>query len=88
LRPRGPGQGYAYGELTSPVIDLPAGASAVRVGFAFYREVECYIQGSYDRTYVQVSFDGGPWQTVWSMDSTDCGWMGAWVLPEFWIELW
>jgi len=72
MRPMGAGQGYPYGELTSPEIELPIGVNAVRVGFAFYREVECYIQGSYDRTYVQVSFDGGPWQTVWSKDSTDC----------------
>jgi parallel beta-helix repeat protein len=79
MRPMGAGGGYPYGELTSPQIELPAGVSAVRVGFGFYREVECYSQGSYDRTYVQVSFDGGQtWQTVWSRDSTECWLQKVW----------
>ena len=72
--------GHPYGELTSP--DIPVdGQSAVEVSFNFFREVECYEQGAYDKTYMQVSFDGGAWQTVWSVDSRDCS------IPKTWIPI-
>lgn len=62
--------------LFSPVIsNLPADAE---LGFSFVRQVEYYTGGSYDRTTVDVSPDGGSnWYTVWSRDSTNPS-LSAW----------
>jgi subtilisin family serine protease len=58
----------SYGELITPEIPV-AGETQVALRFNHFREVEYYTEGSYDKTYVQVQFDGGSWQTVWSLDS-------------------
>jgi len=60
--------GRAVGQLTSPVIVVTGGVTAT-LSFWHWREVE-YYAGSYDKTYVQVSYGGGAWQTVWSLDSS------------------
>ena len=60
--------GQIKGELTSPVIPV-TGGSTVPLSFYYWREVEHYTKGSYDKTYVQVRYGSGPWQTVWSLDS-------------------
>jgi Mg-chelatase subunit ChlD len=72
--------GHPTGELTSPEIPV-AGQSSVEVSFKFFREVECYLFGSYDKTYVQASFDGGAWETIWELDSTTCQAMKQWTFP-------
>jgi len=78
IQPMGAGQGYPYGELTSPAIDV-TGKASVDVSFKSYREVECYPQGTYDRTDVLVSFDSGAtWQVIWGLDSTACTGMREW----------
>jgi len=87
------GAGHPYGELTSPEIEV-AGQTSVKVSFDYYREVEDY-NGPYDKTYVQVSFDNGPWQTVWDRDSSwysDLVWIpasvdGVPVYGEWWIPV-
>ena len=73
------GSRRSYGELTSPAIPV-SGVSSVEVSFQYFRVVEYYPKGSYDKTYVQVSFDGGSWETIWSLDSTtpsEPGWKSA-----------
>ena len=70
-----------YGELTSPEIPVD-GLTGVELGFWYFRDVECYDQGTYDKTYIQAAFDGGSWQTVWSLDSQDCTIPNEWVDPE------
>ncbi|HDI11323.1 MAG TPA: T9SS type A sorting domain-containing protein, partial [Candidatus Acetothermia bacterium] len=59
-------QGY----LTSPEIPINPCIEAVAIGFAYFREVEAY-DGAYDKTFVQISWDGGPWETIWYRDSQD-----------------
>jgi hypothetical protein len=61
------------GALTSPAIsDLVVGTDTTTLSFYYWREVESYSGGSYDQTYVQVSYDGGgSWTTVWFKDSTE-----------------
>ncbi|MGB2983583.1 MAG: right-handed parallel beta-helix repeat-containing protein [Candidatus Bipolaricaulia bacterium] len=78
IQPMGAGQGYPYGELTSPAIDV-TGESSIDVSFKSYREVECYPQGHYDKTDVLVSFNDGAWQKVWGLDSTTCTGMREWL---------
>ena len=60
--------GKVYGELTSPSISVTSGTAAT-VSFWHWREVEYYTKGNYDKTYVQVKYGGGTWQTVWMLDS-------------------
>jgi len=73
------GTSRAYGVLTSPVIRPPAGATGwVMISIDFYRQVEKERPtGDYDRTYVQLSINGGSWQTIWSRSSRngseECG---------------
>ncbi len=62
--------------LTLPIIDLvsgPAGpVDAFRVTLDQYRHVESFAGGdNFDRTYVQVQFDGGAWQTIWERSAAD-----------------
>ena len=73
------GSRRSYGELTSPAIPV-SGVSSVELSFQYFRVVEYYPKGSYDKTYVQVSLDGGSWETIWSLDSTtpsEPGWKSA-----------
>jgi len=58
----------SYGELITPEIPV-SGETQVDLQFEHFREVEYYADGSYDKTYVQVQFDGGAWQTIWFLDS-------------------
>ena len=79
VQPKGAGEGYPYGELTSPSINVSGFAGlTVSVSFRYFREVECYALGSYDRTYAQARFGGGPWQTIWTRDSKVCTAMESW----------
>jgi len=57
-----------YGVLTSAPISLLEYDRQARVGFWYWREVEEYDKGGYDKTIVQVKF-GGSWCTVWALDS-------------------
>ena len=43
---------------------------AIVVEFSHFREVESY-NGAYDQTFVQICWDGGPWETIWYKDSRD-----------------
>jgi peptidoglycan/xylan/chitin deacetylase (PgdA/CDA1 family) len=73
------GSRRSYGELSSPAIPV-SGVSSVELSFQYFRVVEYYPKGSYDKTYVQVSLDGGSWETIWSLDSTtpsEPGWKSA-----------
>jgi subtilisin len=57
------------GTLTSPSVS-GLGSSAT-LSFWYWREVESY-NGAYDKTYVQVSYNGGStWSTVWYKDAKD-----------------
>jgi len=56
------------GDLTSPSVDVE-GQQHVTLRFDHLRQVEHYTKGSYDRTWVEVRFDSGDWQTVWFLDS-------------------
>ena len=57
------------GTLTSPSIGV--GGSAT-LSFSSWREVESYAGSAFDRTWVEVSYDGGAsWETVWYRDSSD-----------------
>jgi hypothetical protein len=50
---------------------LPPCLETLGVEFDTFREVESY-DGAYDRTWVEVSFDGGwTWQAIWYKDSRD-----------------
>jgi hypothetical protein len=63
--------------LVTPAIDLtqiPGGGAAVeavKVTLDFWREVEGFGNGGYDKTEVQVQLDGGDWKTIWERDSSD-----------------
>ena len=59
-----------YGDLTSPDISVRGDATAT-LTFNYRREVEFHTAASYDKTYVQVSYDQGLWETVWSRDSKE-----------------
>jgi hypothetical protein len=50
------------------------------IGFKSWREVESY-QGQYDKTWVDVRFEGRPWETVWYRDSRDPS-MRSWTWQE------
>ena len=55
------------GNLTSPTIS--GLGSSITLSFWYWREVESY-NGAYDKTYVEVSYNGGgSWTTVWYKDS-------------------
>jgi hypothetical protein len=61
-----------YGELTSPRWDVSdRRGQEIRVSFDYYRNVEDYPPGGYDKTYVDIRFDDGPWTTIWYKDSSD-----------------
>jgi subtilisin family serine protease len=59
--------GANTGTLTSPAISNVT--NSVTLKFKYWRAVESY-NGAYDKTNVQVSYNGGStWTTVWSKDS-------------------
>jgi len=62
----------AKGVLTSPYypISVDAVGEEIVLGFKSWREVESY-DGKFDKTWVQVRFEGGEWKTVWYKDSQD-----------------
>jgi hypothetical protein len=66
----GPTSYRTAGTLTSPAVSINPGTS-VTLSFWYWRQVEYYASGSYDKTYAEVSYDGGAtWQQVWSRDSS------------------
>ncbi|MDY7094411.1 MAG: S8 family serine peptidase [Acidobacteriota bacterium] len=67
--------GATNGDLVSPVVSGITSASTL--SFDFFRQVESYTGGSFDRTEVAVSTDGTSWTTLWSRDSTDVS-AGSW----------
>ncbi|MBI1871608.1 MAG: S8 family serine peptidase [Chlamydiae bacterium] len=57
------------GTLTSSPIDLTSGVSP-GLSFQFWRSVENYAYGSYDKTYLEISKDSGKtWNLLWYKDS-------------------
>jgi hypothetical protein len=59
------------GELTSPKWDVSdRRGQEIRVRFNYYRNVEDYPPGGYDKTYVDIRFDDGSWTTIWYKDSS------------------
>jgi len=76
-----------YGYLTSNPFNLE-GATAFKITFDYWREVEFYGAGGYDQTYVQVRFLIGTtwssWYTLWSEDcaaASEKTWTTATVGP-------
>jgi hypothetical protein len=62
--------GAVKGTLTSR--DITGVTASSKLSFKFLREVESTSSGSYDKTVVEVSGDGGTtWKTVWSKSSKD-----------------
>ena len=74
------------GFLTSPAIDVSEYAGAkVRVVFDYWRKVEYYTKAPYDKTWVEITFDGTDWITIWSKDSRDVSeatWTRAEVMTD------
>jgi hypothetical protein len=64
------GSGAVKGTLTSR--DISGVTASSKLSFKFLREVESTSSGSYDKTSVEVSGDGGStWKALWSKDSSD-----------------
>ncbi|MGB2983437.1 MAG: T9SS type A sorting domain-containing protein [Candidatus Bipolaricaulia bacterium] len=60
--------------LVTPVIDLtvgPGGGAVEAFGFMFdfWRRVETFGGGGYDKTKVEAKLDDGSWVTIWERDS-------------------
>ena len=51
------------------------------IGFKSWRNVEYFTGGEYDKTWVDVRFEGGSWQTIWSMSSMDPS-LASWTWRE------
>ena len=62
-------QARVSGDLTSPLVGGIKAESTL--SFSYFRSVESFAQGSFDRTEVQVVTEGGATTTVFSLDSTD-----------------
>lgn len=64
--------GRIKGCLISPYYPIPAefAGEPIIIGFKSWREVEHY-DGAYDKTWVDIRFEGGDWKTVWYKDSRD-----------------
>ena len=64
-----------YGELTSPKWNVSdRRGQEIRVSFEYFRSVEFNRDNpvaGYDKTYVEIRFDEGPWFTIWYKDSKD-----------------
>ena len=58
--------------IESPLIPIPTNfvGEQLVLGFKSWREVE-YYQGEYDKTWVDIRFEGREWKTVWYKDSRD-----------------
>jgi hypothetical protein len=79
----------ARGSLTSPPNFLNPADKYVTISFDYFREVEQY-QGAYpsqvyDKTYVQIRFDGTAWSSddawtydPWGVDDPTAGWKTVW----------
>ena len=70
VQPKGAG-GRVQGALTSEAISVSGWGQTAAFSFRHWRHVEYHPDAAYDRTYVQVTFDGAVWRTVWSQDSQD-----------------
>lgn len=57
--------------LTSPLIPIDPKFSGEEIvlGFKSWREVEFYAGGAFDKTWVEVKFEGQDWKQVWYKDS-------------------
>ncbi|HDI11873.1 MAG TPA: T9SS type A sorting domain-containing protein [Candidatus Acetothermia bacterium] len=66
------GQAMGYLTLAAPIrIPAQGEGKALTISFSSWREVESY-QGPYDRTFLEISLDGGQtWDCVWEKDSSD-----------------
>jgi len=53
----------------------------VKVGFYYWREVEGFGSGGYDTAEVQVQLDGGAWETIWLLDSSNPS-MTDWIIED------
>jgi hypothetical protein len=72
--------------LVTPEIDLASGpgetqVDAVKIEFEYWREVESFGNGNYDKTLLQVKLDDGDWTTVWSLDSS-VGSASDWITTD------
>jgi hypothetical protein len=75
------------GFLTSPAIDVSEYAgSKVRVVFDYWRKVEYYTKAPYDKTWVEITFDGTDWITIWSKDSRDVS-EATWTTAEVMTDI-
>jgi len=71
--------GKTTGMLTSPNINVPSDSTKVILSFQYFRKVEYFSGGAFDKTYVEVSFDGGTtWNQVWYKDSKETS-AGSWT---------
>jgi hypothetical protein len=71
--------------LVMPAVDLTS-VDAVKIFFDFWREVESFGNGGYDKTLVQVKLDDGAWVTVWELDSSTpskADWVRDEAVPAF-----
>ena len=67
------------GSLTSP--EIQGITSDSKLSFKYWRQVESF-SGSFDKTYVEVSSDGGEnWANVWYKDSRDAS-QAMWLQSE------
>ena len=57
------------GALSSPMIDIPGCVQKIAVEFDSFRHVESNSK-FYDKTWVEISFDGKTWKTLWYKDSS------------------
>ena len=70
VQPKGAGS-RVQGALASGAISVRGWGQIAALSFHHWRHVEYYPDAAFDRTYVQVTFDGALWRTVWSQDSQD-----------------
>lgn len=79
----------AYGTLKSPPNILNPGDKFITISFKYYREVEQYVGAYpsqvYDKTYVQIKFNGNAWTNddawnndPWGTDDQTEGWKTIW----------
>ncbi|HDI11759.1 MAG TPA: hypothetical protein ENF77_05545 [Candidatus Acetothermia bacterium] len=79
--------GRVQGYLTSPQITIPDGVQNIYVCFDQFRYVEYGYGYGYDETFVEISWDGINWWTIWYEDSGDpspeCD---SWVIGPIFVE--
>ena len=66
--------------LVTPTIDL-TGVDAVKVKFDYWRKVESFGNGGYDKAEVQVKLDDGQWKPIWVRDSSNPS-MTEWITED------